>query len=158
MRAFAHLGSLAFLVLFAGCVVIQNLPNHDTPVRIHPVLGMKIYNQSGEVFTENEWNLFFYTLESAYVALQDCIGTIAPDVDERLRSTPFVILSSRRLLLLGSEMSAFTDLEFIFIRRDRFYVSIIRQEWIHNYLYFARQRWFGDFFHRDSLFSQCKSW
>ncbi|MFY9461749.1 MAG: hypothetical protein WAP51_00925, partial [Candidatus Sungiibacteriota bacterium] len=122
---------------FSGCAAIRNelyasfyVPNAGTEMKIHP-LGMTVYNQSGEALSAWDWDLRFYTIESAYAFFKGCVGLGDGVLDEKLRNIPIVILPDKPP---SGGFDALTDFSFIFVHRDRFTSYRLEHEWLHIYL------------------------
>lgn len=154
---------LAILVLIfcvgftaAGCRMMReyylHLPDNSSEWRAHP-LGMRVYNMSGEEMSEGEWDLRFYTIDTAYAMLKKCLGTKYFAADEAVRKAPIVILPSRKPGTTAFA-PAYTDLRSLFIVRDVFSANTLRAEWVHIYLW-ERHYFWGDRWHRHPLFKTC---
>lgn len=148
-----------FLLFLSGCAEIGHflqVPDEKYLSKIHS-LGIQVYDMSGKEFTESDWEAQLYLIESAFITLKKCLDFHDVKVEKYMRSVRVVILPPQKIEFLGKELSAYTDLENIFIRLDKFDMATLGHEWIHIYLWAANKRFFGDPFHRDKLFSQCEN-
>lgn len=116
---------------------------------------MLVYNMSREEMRQWDWDMRFYAIEGAFNTLRHCIGEEAEDLAELVRQVSIVIMPVEPMIILFKERGGFTDLQHLFLRNDRFYMSTLRHEWIHFYLWARGKRFFGDPFHRDELFEKC---
>ena len=154
---------LAFFILSLGILYgcgqldyIRYLPREDTEWRIHPSLGMIIYNKSGELLDEKRWIMIFLVTNAGFDSFKRCVGVMDRDIEEQLKNSPVVMIGSDRSRFPG-DSDAFTDFERIFIRQEYYDEGSLIVEWLHIYFWLSGQHLFGDYSHSDPLFKKCKN-
>lgn len=151
----ARLGVFLILgFLLSSCSTIKYIPKPDSEVRLHP-LGMPVYNMSKEEMRQWDWDMRFNAIEGAFNTLKHCMGEEANNLGELIRQVSIVVTPAERIMILFKERGGFIDLQHIFLRSDRFYMSHLSHELIHFYLWASSRRFFGDPLHRDPLFRRC---
>lgn len=157
MRRFVPLALCLFILYGCGSLsYVRYLPREDdTGWRIHPSLGMIIYNKSGELMDEENWKTIFALTQVGFDSFKQCVGALDRELEEKLKNSPIVMIGSDRSRFPG-ESNAFTDLERIFIRYKYFSEGSLIAEWLHVYFWLSGRHWFGDYSHSDPLFEKCK--
>ncbi len=144
---------MAYWLLTSGCAFFKYQPDERTEFRPHP-LGMNIYNLSESPLTEDEWERISDSVLDAYNYMTICANGYERFFDALLKK-PIVIIPSRDISILWTDVSGFTDLQSIFLRRDRSDISRIRHEWGHLLLFMSGEHVLGDIFHTDGIFQKC---
>lgn len=157
MRRFARwiLLLISALCIINGCAFFQYQPQEDSEYRVHP-LRMKIYNMSGSVIPEQEWQDIFRIVHFAKRTLEKCAAPLDVDAVEELLRRSIIIIPPKDIFILMENVGGFIDLRSIFIRRDQFFDSVIRHEWLHLYLFINGDSWLADWMHMDPRFIECK--
>lgn len=144
---------LATLLFTTGCSYFSYMPTDDTVFRFHPTLNIQTYNQSGGLFSDEDWSIAFERIERAYDSLDACVQGIPDDIAKDLKARPIIITSPNSLRDFNA--NAITDLNFVFIRSVWFFPKTIQHEWLHIYLYLKGTYPLGDIFHTSELFKEC---
>lgn len=145
---------LVVLILLAILFWYLYVPKSSTPYRVHPALGVVIYDTSKEDTDEEIWKWWLDAVYWSHRAIQRCLGSERENVDKNLTRIKVVIIPSSRILAMEERTGGFAILNYLFIRRGQ-YTRLITHEWIHAYLYVSGKRSL-DLFHRDPLFAKCE--
>lgn len=152
-------GSLLFVLFLSvsGCAFLRHQPMTYLPDWISDS-SIPFYNKVGLLLSDSEREVISGYAERSYWDLVECIGgSIDQEIGRKIRDVPIVLIPGKPIFILGKEKGGFTNLEFIFIRRDR--ISDRRSllhERVHIYLFLAGKRFSGDPLHRDQLFKECE--
>ena len=144
----------ALLLVISGCAYGKYFPKPGDQFLTHP-FGMDIYNKSGIDFGTKDWERIFPVVGDAYIDLLGCVGKIGWPVEEGIKNTSIIILPPEPIEGKPVTVGAFVYPGFLFVREDFFYISLIRHEWLHVYLFLSGERSGGDPEHKDLIFTRC---